>query len=127
MLLPKKKSSTKTNTNVNTNKGTTNNVPSNNVNNNPVFQTEGEEIDEDGYLVQYLMKGSNNSYVIGLENTSNYKFQLAIILEGLDILDNEYKGKSNPAFTLNAKERKVFNVKVKSNYRGDVTFQFEFL
>ena len=123
----KKKSSTKTNTNVNTNKGTTNNVPSNNVNNNPVFQTEGEEIDEDGYLVQYLMKGSNNSYVIGLENTSNYKFQLAIILEGLDILDNEYKGKSNPAFTLNAKERKVFNVKVKSNYRGDVTFQFEFL
>ena len=123
----KKKASNKTNTNANTNKGTTNVVPSNNVNNNPVFQTEGEEIDEDGYLVQYLLKGSNNSYVIGLENNSNYRIQLAIILEGLDILDSEFKGKTNPSFVINAKERKVFNVKVKSNYYGDVTFQFEYL
>ena len=66
------------------------------------------------------MKGSNNTYVIGLENTSNFRIQLALVVEGLDILDSEYKGKSNPTFVINGKERKVFNVKVKSNYYGDV-------
>ena len=122
----KAKTKTNTNTNNNANKGTTNVVPSNSVDNNPVFQTEGEEIDEDGYLMQYLLAGSSNSYVIGLENTSNYRIKLSLILEGLDILDSAYKGQTKPVFTINAKEKKVFNVKVKSNYYGNVSFQFEY-
>ena len=122
----KAKTNTTVNTNTNTNKATTNVVPSNSIDNNPVFKTEGEEIDEDGYLIQYLLQGSNNSYVIGLENTSNYRIALSINLEGLDILDNAYKGKSKPSFIINAKEKKVFNVKVKSNYSGNVSFQFEY-
>ena len=122
----KTKTNTNTNTNNNANKGTTNVVPSNSVDNNPVFLEEGEEIDEDGYLLQYLLAGSNNSYVIGLENTSNYRIKLSLILEGLDILDSAYKGQAKPIFTINAKEKKVFNVKVKSNYYGNVSFQFEY-
>ena len=122
----KTKTNTNTNTNNNANKGTTNVVPSNSVDNNPVFLEEGEEIDEDGYLLQYLLAGSNNSYVIGLENTSNYRIKLSLILEGLDILDSAYKGQAKPIFTIIAKEKKVFNVKVKSNYYGNVSFQFEY-
>jgi len=125
---PKKKAktNTKTNTNTNTNKGTSNVAPASSVESNPVFQTEGEEIDEDGYLVQYLLQGSNNSYVIGLENTSNFSITLSLSVEGLDILDSAYKGQAKPVFTIKAREKKVFNVKVKSNYYGNVTFQFEY-
>jgi len=110
----------------NTNKGTTNVVPSNSISNNPVFNTQGEKIDEQGYLVQYLLEGSNNSYVIGLENTSNYNFKLNINLEGLNILDSAYNGQAKPTFIINSKEKKVFNVQVKSNYYGNVSFQFEY-
>ena len=77
-------------------------------------------------MIQYLLEGSNNSYVIGLENTSNYRIALSINLEGLDILDSAYKGKSKPSFIINAKEKKVFNVKIKNNYSGNVSFQFEY-
>ena len=122
----KKKAKTNTKTNTNTNKGTSNVAPASSVESNPVFQTEGEEIDEDGYLVQYLLQGSNNSYVIGLENTSNFSITLSLSVEGLDILDIIYKGQSKPVFTIKAREKKVFNVKVKSNYYGNVTFQFEY-
>ena len=78
-------------------------------------------------MIQYLLKGSNNSYVIGLENRyPNYRFNLAINLVGLDILDNAYKGQSKPTFTINPQEKKVFNVRIKSNYSGNVSFQFEY-
>ena len=125
----KSKKNTSTNkTNTNTNKGTTNNnVPSNSVDSNPVFREEGEEIDDNGYLIQYLLQGNNNSYVIGLENIGNYNYNLCIILEGLEILDSAYKGQSKPSFVIKAKEKKVFNVKIKNNYYGNVSFQFEYL
>ena len=96
----------------NTNKGNTNVVPSNSIDNNPVFKTEGEKFDEQGYLVQYLLNGNNNSYVIGLENINNYNYKLSINLEGSDILDNAYNGQAKPTFIINAKEKKVFNVRV---------------
>jgi hypothetical protein len=111
----------------NTNKTTTNQTTSNSDANNRVFQTEGEEIDDEGYLVQYLLKGSNNSYVIGLENRTNANFKLCILLEGLDMLDSAYKGQSKPTFTIKGKERKVFNVRIKQNYSGNVSFQFEYI
>jgi len=72
------------------------------------------------------LEGSNNSYVIGLENTSNYNFKLSINLEGLNILDSAYNGQAKPTFIINSKEKKVFNVQVKSNYYGNVSFQFEY-
>ena len=78
-------------------------------------------------MIKYLLEESNNSYVIGLENTSNYRIALSINLEGLDILDSAYKGKSKPSFIINAKEKKEFNVKIKNNYSGNVSFQFEYV
>ena len=130
--IPKKKTnynvpSSSNTTNTNNNQGTTNVVPSNSPSNNPVFQTEGEYIDEDGYLIQYLMQSNSTTYVIGLESRYHTGIKLAIILQGLDILDSAYKGKSNPTFVINPNEKKVFNVRIKSNYSGDVTFQFEYL
>ena len=110
-------------TNTNTNKGTTYVSPEK----NPVFQTEGEIIDEDGYLIQYLMQESSNQYVIGLHNRSSYQLKLCLVLEGLDILDNEYKGQAKPSFIIRQNEKKVFNVKIKSNYSGNVSFLFEYL
>lgn len=116
----------KNNINININ----NNIPktNNNYNNNvhPVFNMEGEPIDDDGYLVQYLMELGNESYVVGLENKSNYGFKLRINLEGLDIIDENYQGNSKPIFTINPLEKKIFNIKVKNNYYGNVSFQFEY-
>ena len=124
----KKKAQTNANSNkTNTNKGTTNVYPSTSPENQAVFQTEGEEIDEEGYLIQYLMQSNNNSYVIGLHNKSNYQLKLCLVLEGLDILDSQYKGQANPAFVINPNEKKVFNVRIKSNYSGNVTFLFEYI
>ena len=110
-----------------------NNMNYNNINNNtnnsnvhPVFNMEGEAIDDDGYLVQYLLESGNNSYTIGLENKSGYGFKLCINLEGLDIIDANYQGNSKPVFNINPYEKKVFNVRVKNNYYGNVSFQFEY-
>jgi len=113
--------------------GKNNNMNYNNINNNannsnvhPVFNMEGEAIDDDGYLVQYLLESGNNSYTIGLENRSGYGFKLCINLEGLDIIDANYQGNSKPVFNINPYEKKVFNVRVKNNYYGNVSFQFEY-
>ena len=95
-------------------------------NNHPVFNVEGEAIDDDGYLVQYLLDNGNESYVVGLENRSNYGFNLCINLEGLDIIDGNYQGMNRPAFTINPYEKKIFNIRVKNNYYGNVSFQFEY-
>ena len=110
-----------------------NNMNYNNINNNtnnsnvhPVFNMEGEAIDDDGYLVQYLLESGNNSYTIGLENKSGYGFKLCINLEGLDIIDANYQGNSKPVFNINPYDKKVFNVRVKNNYYGNVSFQFEY-
>ena len=73
------------------------------------------------------MQNNSNSYVIGLENRYYERIKMAIILEGLEILDSAYKGQSNPTFIINPNEKKVFNVRIKSNYSGDVTFQFEYI
>jgi hypothetical protein len=101
------------------------NIPQGNIN-HPVFNMGGEPIDDNGYLVQYLLENGDDTYVVGLENTSNYGFKLYINLEGLDIIDGNYKGMNRPAFTINAYEKKIFNIKVKNNYYGNVSFQFEY-
>jgi hypothetical protein len=99
---------------------------SNTSNENEVFKQKGEVIDEDGNLVQYILKQSNSKYTIGVENKGKSSAKLCIILEGLEILDKAYKGQKSPVFTINPKEKKIFNVQVSENYYGDVSFQFEY-
>ena len=95
-------------------------------NTNPVFDEEGEQIDENGNLYQYILEVNNgNGYTIGLENTSQYKIKLQLILEGLTCVDAEFKGKKNPVFESLSKSKKVFNLKVNPD-ANDLSFEFTY-
>ena len=97
-----------------------------NENTNPVFDEEGEQIDENGNLYQYILEVDNgNGYTIGLENTSAYKIKLKLILEGLTDVDSEFKGQANPVFESLPKSKRVFNLKVKPN-ANDLSFEFTY-
>ena len=93
-------------------------------NSNPVFEEEGEQIDENGYLFQYVKEvEDSNGYTIGLENTSDYKIKLKLILEGMTILDSEFQGKDSAQFISMPKSKKVFNLKIKPDADG-LSFEF---
>ena len=93
-------------------------------NDNPVFDEEGEQLDENGYLFQYVKELDNgDGYIIGIENTSDFKIKLKLILDGLIILDNEFKGQREASFTSMKKSKKVFNLKVDPKADG-LTFEF---
>ena len=90
---------------------------------NPVFKTQGQIIDESGVLVQYAMI-NGDSFVIGLENRSNMKIKMKLILLGLVISNN---GQSYASFYSNPRERKIFNTTILPNYRYDqVAFEFQY-
>ena len=91
---------------------------------NPVFDEEGEQIDDDGYLFQYVKEvGNGDGYTVGLENIGEYKIKLRLELEGLIILDNEFKGKNDITFVSEKKSKKVFNLKVDPKADG-LSFEF---
>jgi len=91
---------------------------------NPVFEEEGEQIDEQGYLFQYVKEvDGGDGYTVGLENTSNYKIKLKLVLEGMTILDSEFKGKDSAEFMSMPRSKKVFNLKIKPD-ADDLTFEF---
>ena len=95
-------------------------------NTNPVFDEEGEQIDENGNLYQYILEVNNgNGYIIGLENTSQYKIKLKLILEGLTDVDAEFKGQKNPVFESLPKSKRVFNLKVNQDAE-DLSFEFTY-
>ena len=95
-------------------------------NTNPVFDTEAEQIDENGNLYQYILEvNDGNGYTIGLENTSEYKIKLKMILEGLYCVDSEFKKQANPVFESMPKSRKVFNLRVKPGTE-DLSFEFTY-
>ena len=91
--------------------------------NHPVFDEEGEAIDEKGELKQYFLE-KDESYYIGIDNSSNSKYKLKLELEGLKIKDGPYKGQKAPVFELNINERKVFEVL--STNEDEISFRFDF-
>ena len=92
--------------------------------NHPVFDEEGEAIDDKGKLTQYILEKDDDSYYIGIDNSSNQKLKLKLVLEGLKVNDGPFKGQTTPVFELNANERKVFDVLIVSD--DDITFKFDF-
>ena len=110
----------------NTNTNTRQNTDDDDVRNDPVFRTEGEAIDEDGYIVQYF-KEEKNGFTIGIENKGRTKEKFKLILEGLEFTDsvNRGKGTSSP-FELGPNQRKVWFVSLKKRYTGDLSFQFDY-
>ena len=88
----------------------------------PVFQTQFEIIDEFGSLAQYYME-SGDEIVIGLENRSNMRIKLQLIIHGAIIINS---GKSCALFYSNPRERKIFRLKKIKNFKEQVTFQFQY-
>ena len=86
----------------------------------PVFQTEGQILDEDGALVQYYME-TGDEIVIGLENRSNMKIKMQLEIQGAIIVNS---GKSVALFYSNPRERKIFRAKKINNFNDQVVFQF---
>ena len=91
---------------------------------NPVFKTQGQCIEENGVLIQYSMI-NGDKYVIGLENRSDVKVRMQLILEGLVISNT---GRSYAIFYSNPKERKIFNTKILPNYTYEqIGFEFQYV
>ena len=96
------------------------------VRNDPVFRTEGEAIDEGGYILQYF-KEEKNGFTIGIENKGRTKEKFKLMLEGLDFTDSVNRGKSvSAAFDLGPNQRKKWYVTLKKRYSGDLSFQFDY-
>ena len=92
--------------------------------NHAVFNEEGEAIDDKGKLKQYILEKDDDSYYIGIDNSSSQKLKLKLLLEGLKVNDGPYKGQTAPVFELNGGERKVFDVLIVGD--DDVSFNFDF-
>ena len=92
--------------------------------NHAVFDEEGEAIDDKGKLTQYILEKDDDSYYIGIDNSSSQKLKLKLILEGLKVNDGPYKGQTLPVFELKPNERKVFDVLIISD--DDISFKFDF-
>ena len=95
-------------------------------NTHPVFDNEGEQIDESGNLFYYVLKVEDKGYVIGLENKSNYEFGLILKLVGFVDIDNEYFGVKNPQFKIEPNSKKVFNLKFLPDAK-ECIFNFDFI
>ena len=127
-------SKNKGNVDANTNSGAKTNQPQqaqnayddDDIRNDPVFQQEGEPIDEDGTIYQYF-KEEKNGFTIGLENRGKAKEKFKLILEGLDFTDSVNRGRSTSIpFDLYPRERKKWYVSCKPRYSGDLSFQFDY-
>ena len=91
---------------------------------NPVFKTQGQYIEENGVLIQYAMI-NGDTYTIGLENRSDVKVRMQLVLEGLIISST---GRSYAIFYSNPKERKIFNTKILPNFTyKQVGFEFQYI
>ena len=89
-----------------------------------VFNEEGHPLDIEPTLIQYVLE-INEGYIIGLENTSKKKLKLKLSLDGLELTDSIYKGRSSPTFFIEPNEKKTFNAVIKNRFNGDLSFKFE--
>jgi len=92
--------------------------------NHEVFNEEGEVIDTDGKLKQYILETDDNIF-IGISSEANKDLKLKLILEGLKIAKGTDKGKSEVIFDLKKNKRKVFETEVASEDE-ELSYQFVF-
>jgi hypothetical protein len=90
---------------------------------NAVFAEQAQVLDNQGYIKQYLHQ-AGNGYYIGLENGSKKNLNMKLMMEGLYEVNNP--NASTVTFTINSMTRRVFSVKVKSNYKGNITYMFDY-
>ena len=51
--------------------------------------------------------------------------KLKLVLEGLELTDSIYKGRTSPIFYIDPKEKKTFSAVIKNRFNGDLLFKFE--
>jgi hypothetical protein len=78
--------------------------------NHRVFEEEGEANDDEGKIIEYVLKKDNESFYIGIENKSTKQLKLKLILEDSRFNDGLCEGQTSCVFDLDIKERKVFDV-----------------
>ena len=88
-----------------------------------VFNEEGQSIDDKGFIKEYVHE-IGGGYLIGIANAGTCKEQLKIVMEGL--YEANSPGESEVKFALPGKARKVFNLKLKENYKGDISYMFDY-
>ena len=94
-------------------------------NTHPVFNNKGENFDSDGNLISYYSKVPNDKgFTIGLENTSNIKYELKLKLNEIYNIDGDFKLKNNIDFEILPKSKKVFNLRIKPGAK-DPRFEFK--
>jgi hypothetical protein len=120
-----KNTGTKNTSSTTTNKTTTNTNKNSSQDDivSAVFAEQGQVLDNQGLIKQYLHQ-SGSGYYIGLENGSKKNLNMKLIMEGLYEVNNP--NASTVTFTINTMTRRVFSVKVKSNYRGNITYMFDY-
>ena len=92
--------------------------------NHEVFNEEGEAIDTEGKLKQYILETDDNIF-IGISSEVNKDLKLKLILEGLKISKGVDKGKSEVIFDLKMNKRKVFETEVATEDE-ELSYQFVF-
>ena len=92
--------------------------------NHEVFNEEGEAVDTDGKLKQYILETDDNIF-IGISSEANKDLKFKLILEGLKISKGTDKGKSETIFDLKSNKRKVFETEVSSEDE-ELSYQFVF-
>ena len=88
-----------------------------------LFAEQAQVLDNQGFIKQYLHQ-AGNGYYIGLENGSKKNLNMKLMMEGLYEVNNP--NASTVTFTINSMTRRVFSVKVKSNYKGNITYMFDY-
>ena len=78
--------------------------------NHPVFDKEGEFINLENTLKQYILEKDKDTVYIGIENTSKEKTLLKLILTNLKVNDGPYKDQATPIFELGSEQRRVFTL-----------------
>ena len=90
-----------------------------------IFKSKPIQEDKERNLYIYCLKvNKGKGYILGLENLSDKEYSLKLKLEGAQCIDAEFKGKSNPAFKILPKTKKVFNIRIKDDAK-EYIFKFE--
>ena len=90
-----------------------------------IFKKKPIQEDKERNLYIYCLKVNNGKgYILGLENLSDKEYKLKLKLEGAVCIDAEFKGKSNPQFTILPKTKRVFNIRIKDDAK-EYVFKFE--
>jgi len=90
---------------------------------NSVFSDEGEALDDEGLIKQFVHEADGGFY-LGFENGSKKTIEMKLCLEGLYEVNNPKNNEIK--FTANSMSRRVFTVKVCEGVKDNISFMFDY-